>query len=221
MPRRTCSRAWTRKLPAQAPCGYRSRPLPRPAESSMRTSIRLPQRLLAATCLAVLAGCSGPGNSAPVQQSANEPTGPFLVDELGTFQEPWAMAFLPDGRLLVTEKAGTLQLVDADGNESVPVAGVPEVAYGGQGGLGDVALHPDFAENGLLYVSYAESGDADTRGAAVARARLVLGEDGPALADVEVVWRQVPKVRGQGHYAHRLLFGPDGHLWISSGDRQK
>lgn len=187
----------------------------------MPTFFRLHQRLLAAACLAVLAGCSsGPGNSAPAPQATSGPEGPYVVDEIGVFQEPWAMAFLPDGGLLVTEKAGTLQRVDATGHATA-VAGVPEVAYGGQGGLGDVALHPDFAGNRLVYLSYAEAGKGSTRGAAVARARLVDGPDGPALADLEVIWRQVPKVRGQGHYAHRLLFGPDGYLWISSGDRQK
>lgn len=182
----------------------------------------LPQRLLAAACVAVIAGCSsGAGNSAPAPQvTTPAPEGPYVVEEIGVFQEPWAMAFLPDGSLLVTGKAGTLQQVDPDGS-AIEVAGVPEVAYGGQGGMGDVVLHPGFEENRLVYISYAEAGEGDTRGAVVARARLEGGTDAPALEKLEVIWRQVPKVRGQGHYAHRLLFGPDGHLWVSSGDRQK
>ena len=99
---------------------------------------------------------------------------------------------------------------------------MPTVDYGGQGGLGDVVVHPDFADNGLIYLSYAEAGDGDTRGAAVARARLALDDAGGGrLSDVEVIWRQVPKVSGRGHYGHRIAFGPDGHLWISSGERQK
>src|SRR5690606_3606784 len=81
--------------------------------------------------------------------------------------------------------------------------------------------HTRFSRDWSSDVCSSDLGDADTRGAAVARGRLVSDGDGPELVDLEVIWRQVPKVRGQGHYAHRLLFGPDGYLWISSGDRQK
>ncbi|MCB1417430.1 MAG: PQQ-dependent sugar dehydrogenase, partial [Nitratireductor sp.] len=86
------------------------------------------------------------------------------------FDEPWAMTFLPDGALLVTEKGGTLQLMNTDGSAIATVGGVPKVAYGGQGGLGDIVAHPGFAENGLVYLSYAEAGEGGTHGAAVARA---------------------------------------------------
>ena len=150
-----------------------------------------------------------------------DPQRPFDVEAIADFDEPWAMAFLPDGRLLVTEKAGRLLVVDRDGSKSPPVSGVPEVDYGGQGGLGDVALHPDFAENGLVYLSYVEAGDGDTRGAAVARGVLDLDGNGGTLSDAEVIWRQEPKTTGRGHYGHRLLFDGAGHLFISSGDRQK
>lgn len=99
---------------------------------------------------------------------------------------------------------------------------MPEVAYQGQGGLGDVVLHPDFEENGWVYLSYAEAGDGDTRGAAVARAKLELDENGGGrLADLQVIWRQVPKVTGAGHYGHRIAFDKDNYLWITSGERQK
>ena len=131
------------------------------------------------------------------------------------------MAFLPDGRLLVTEKAGRLLVVDESGNTSEPVSGVPAVDYGGQGGMGDVALHPDYARNGLVYLSYAEAGPANTRGAAVARGKLEIGERSSSLSDIEVVWRQYPKVLGRGHYGHRIVFDNAGFLWISYGDRQK
>ncbi|MDJ0928636.1 MAG: PQQ-dependent sugar dehydrogenase [Gammaproteobacteria bacterium] len=146
---------------------------------------------------------------------------PFAVQEVASFDEPWAMAFLPDGRLLVTEMGGQLLIASPDGEQTLPVTGVPEVDHGGQGGLGDIALHPDFAANNIVYLSYAEAGDGRTRGAAVARARLDLHQDGGALTGLQVIWRQEPKVSGAGHYGHRLLFAADGHLFISSGERQK
>lgn len=146
---------------------------------------------------------------------------PFDVQPVTAFDEPWAMAFLPDGRMLVTEKKGNLLIVTQDGQKSRPVGGVPDVDYGGQGGLGDVALHPDFANNHLVYLSYAEAGKGNTRGAAVARGTLNLTERGGYLSDMEVIWRQYPKVVGRGHYGHRLRFDDEGYLYISSGDRQK
>ncbi|MGK9067180.1 PQQ-dependent sugar dehydrogenase [Stutzerimonas chloritidismutans] len=144
---------------------------------------------------------------------------PFTATPRATLFEPWAMTFLPDGSALVTEKRGALKHVDVKTGKAQSVSGVPEVAYGGQGGLGDVILHPDFASNHRIYLSYAEKGDGGDRGAAVARATLDI--DSHALTDVQVIWRQSPKVSGGGHYGHRLAFGPDGKLWISSGERQK
>ena len=147
---------------------------------------------------------------------------PFEVESITSFDEPWALAFLPDGRMLVTEKKGSLFIVTQDGEKSSDIDGVPDVAYGGQGGLGDVALHPNFVENNVIYLSYVESGvGGHARGAAVVRAVLNQTEDGGALSDVDVIWRQYPKVVGFGHYGHRLLFDDEGYLWISSGDRQK
>jgi len=146
---------------------------------------------------------------------------PFEVSPVATFNEPWAMTFLPDGRMLVTEKRGRLYLVTREGEKSRPIEEVPNVDYRGQGGLGDVILHPDFASNGLIYLSYAESGIGDVRGAAVARGRLVMSGKQNHLADVEVIWRQAPKVSDDGHYGHRMAFDADGYLFISSGERQK
>ena len=147
---------------------------------------------------------------------------PFTAEPRATLDEPWAMTFLPDGTLLVTEKRGVLKHVDPKTGKSHDIAGVPEVAYGGQGGFGDVILHPDFANNQYVYISYAEAGDGDTRGAAVARAKLQLNDDGSgALSELSVIWQQTPKVSGAGHYGHRLAFGPDGKLWITSSERQK
>jgi glucose/arabinose dehydrogenase len=99
---------------------------------------------------------------------------------------------------------------------------VPAVDYGGQGGLGDVILHPEFASNNIVYLSWAEAGEGGVRGAAVGRARLVTEGGAPRLEGLQVIWRQVPKMRGRGHYGHRLAFSPDGrHLFISSGERQE
>jgi glucose/arabinose dehydrogenase len=176
--------------------------------------------LLALASVAVLlSGCSGSDGS--VVAAASATNAPFTSTPVAQFKEPWAMTFLPDGRLLVTEKKGALK-VYAIGGKAADVSGVPSVAYGGQGGLGDVVLDPKFAENGLVYLSYAEAGDGGTRGAAVARAKLTLDANGGgALSDVQVIWRQMPKVSGSGHYGHRLAFGPDGCLYVSSGERQK
>lgn len=146
----------------------------------------------------------------------------FVATAIASFEQPWAMSFLPDGRLLVTEKKGRLLVVTQDGEKAEPLSGVPEVDYGGQGGFGDVVPHPDYASNGLVYISYVEAGEGDTRGAAVARARLTLSGNGDgALNDLEVIWRQDPKVTGKGHYGHRIAFSDDGYLFISSGERKK
>ncbi|MDX1679002.1 PQQ-dependent sugar dehydrogenase [Arsukibacterium sp.] len=145
---------------------------------------------------------------------------PFKIEQITRFDEPWSMAFLPDGRMLVTEKKGRLLIVSQQGEKWL-VGGVPDVDYGGQGGLGDVALHPDFASNKLVYLSYAEAGVGGVRGAAVARGTLVEEGRRALLKNLEVIWRQYPKVVGYGHYGHRLVFDDNKHLWISSGDRQK
>ncbi len=146
---------------------------------------------------------------------------PFEVESIAEFDEPWALVFLPDGRLLVTEKKGNLFIVKQDGTRSGPTSGLPDVDYGGQGGFGDIALHPDFANNRMVYLSYVEGGEGGTRGAAVARAVLDADDQRPSLSSLEVIWRQYPKVLGRGHYGHRLLFDKQGYLWITSGDRQK
>ncbi len=144
---------------------------------------------------------------------------PFTLTEVARFNEPWAMTFLPDGRLLVSEKAGALKLLDLDSGEMGDIAGVPQVRSAGQGGFGDIVLHPDYASNQLVHMSYAESGQGGS-GAAVARATLLLNGNNGELQNLEVIWRQFPKVSGNGHFGHRIAFH-DGYLWISSGERQK
>lgn len=146
---------------------------------------------------------------------------PFEVREVARFEAPWAMTFLPDGRLLVTEMAGALRLHDLTSNSSGNISGVPNVELVAQGGLGDVALHPDFIENQLVYLSYVEAEDG-LLGAAVLRARLVFDDQGGgSLMEPQVIWRQVPKMRGGGHFGYRLLFDDAGKLWISSSERQE
>jgi len=145
----------------------------------------------------------------------------LLAESFGPFNEPWAMTFLPNGDLLVTEKPGTLLQVQLNDRSKVPVKGVPKVAYGGQGGLGDIILHPQYKDNNWIYLSYAERDASGNKGAAVARARFRSASATPKLENIEVIWRQKPKVSGSGHYSHRLAFSPDGHLFITSGERQK
>ena len=136
------------------------------------------------------------------------------------FNQPWAMTFLPDGRLLVSEKVGNIVLVGADGQHVGEIEGVPEVEPAGQGGLGDIILGDDFAENGEVFLSYVER-EGGLSGAVVDTAKLELTETGGRLTDITRVWEQTPKVSGNGHYSHRLAIGPEGHLFITSGDRQK
>ena len=129
-------------------------------------------------------------------------------------ENPWGMAFLPDGRVLVTERPGRLRIVATDGSLSAPLAGVPPVAAGGQGGLLDVALHPGFADNRLVYLSYSEPGDGGNS-TAVARGRL----EGNALLDVEVIFSQQPKFDSSAHFGSRLVFARDGTLFVTLGER--
>lgn len=166
----------------------------------------------------LLASC---GTSISAQDKAPEAAG-IAVTDVATFDEPWAMTFLPGTeKALITEKKGVLKLWREGSDKAVNVSGTPKVAYGGQGGLGDVIAAPDFATSGMVYLSWAEQGDGDTRGAVVGRARLVMG-DAPKLEGLSVIWRQFPKVSGKGHYSHRMAFSPDGkYLYVTSGDRQK
>lgn len=196
---------------------------------------QLPLGLCIAAFLASTTACgAGDGNASPVAADAAapaaaapatapaDPSRPFAATQVADLDEPWAIAFLPDGHLLATEKKGKLKLIDVATGKVGEVTGVPEVDYGGQGGFGDVVPHPKFAENGWVYISYAEKGDGDTRGAAIARAKFTPDANGGgALTDLSVIWRQVPKVDGRGHYGHRIAFGPDGKLWIGSSERQK
>ncbi len=149
--------------------------------------------------------------------SARAAAAPEPVTFAQGLDRPWGLAFLPDGRLLVTQKSGALVIVSADGRRvSTPLAGVPAVADSGQGGLLDVALDPDFGTTPWVYLSYAER-DGLASGTAVARGRLV----GDALQGTTVIFRQQPKVVGSGHFGARLVFARDKTLFVTLGDRQK
>jgi len=174
--------------------------------------------------LLLLAACSAGGEAA--QGNAATASGgarPFDVRPIATFDEPWAMAFLPGPgpRALITERKGKLKLLWSDVGRVGEVKGAPAVDYGGQGGLGDVVLHPRFAQNRLVYLSWVEAGEGGNRGAVVGRARFLEGSQGPRLEGLQVIWRQSPKMSGRGHFGHRIAFGPDGKLYISSGERQE
>ena len=168
-------------------------------------------------------------SDASSSMSADKPE--FVTKIITTFDEPWAMIALPKvdnspQKILVTQKTGELFVVDTETGAKTPVTGVPKVAYGGQGGLGDIIVSPDFSSSNNLYISYVEAGegaDSNKFGATVIKATLSgLETTTPSLQAITPIWEQSPKVKGQGHYSHRLLFSPDGqYLYISSGERQE
>jgi aldose sugar dehydrogenase len=143
------------------------------------------------------------------------------VTELNTsLASPWGLAFLPDGRMLVTEKGGTLKLLAADGSTAGTVSGVPAVNSSGQGGLLDVVIDPAFATNQRVYMTFSENDSANTglSGTAVARAKLDAATR--ALSDVTIIYRQTPKVASSGHFGSRIVFDRNGYLFVALGDRQ-
>lgn len=186
------------------------------------------QHLLLFMSVGCLTACSSSDLSKNIaqyfDQSSDEHTSKFALlhfQKVGSFSSPWALAALPDGRLLITEQAGTIKLFDPATQQAWSVAGVPPVVYAGQGGLGDIVLHPEFNQNHWVYFSYVEAAEHGT-GAAVDRAVLDLSRAGqPRLLDRQRIWTQQPKVKGNGHFAYRMLFDRDGKLWISSGERQQ
>jgi glucose/arabinose dehydrogenase len=162
---------------------------------------------------AALAALLNVAHAQDIEQHLTE-AGPIAIESLAEFSHPWGIAFLPDGRMLVTERdEAILHLVTVDG-EKTHVEGVPPVFTGGQGGLLDVALDPDFEENGYVYLSYAEQGG---EGASTALGRGVLEEN--ELRDFEVIFRQEPKTEGDMHFGSRIIFAPDGTLYLTLADR--
>ncbi|MBL8287425.1 MAG: PQQ-dependent sugar dehydrogenase [Rubrivivax sp.] len=174
--------------------------------ASFRTSLR---RAAAAALAAAAAAASAPLAAAELK----------AVTVVRGLVNPWALAFLPDGRMLVTEKPGRLRIVDARGHIGPPLTGVPAVANVGQCGLLDVVLDPKFDDNRLVYWTFAEPGERGTNGTAVARGKLEGGRGEERLADVRVIFRQSPKVDSRAHCGSRIAFGRDGLLWVGLGDR--
>jgi aldose sugar dehydrogenase len=190
----------------------------------------------------IIFSCVAPAfaQDTPLPQSVKSSLGDVRVEKLATLEYPWGMALLPDGRLLITEKPGRLRIF-ANGQLSAPVEGVPKAVYRGardQGGLLDVEADPKFAENGFIYLSYVEAAEPQptengatddfrlggvdltdnvVRGGAIARAKLQENN----LTDLKVIWRQVPKLVGRGHFGNRIAFAQDGKMFITSGDRMR
>jgi glucose/arabinose dehydrogenase len=174
--------------------------------------------------LAIFVLVTGIVAGAPRRMEAQAPRSPTPASVHGAvrvetvargLEHPWALAFLPDERMLVTERPGRVRIVEPDGRLSAPLAGVPQVVARGQGGLLDVTLDPHFAENRLVYLAYAEPGEGRTAGTAVARGRLGEGR----LEDVQVIYQQQPKVEGANHFGSRLVFARDGTLFVTQGER--
>ncbi len=180
--------------------------------SSVSSSLRVSR-----ACALLAAGVSliTLGATVAAQTVTSEEHAFRVVTLAGRLEHPWALAFLPDARMLVTERAGRLRILGGDGNPAgQPLAGVPRVEAAGQGGLLDVALHPKFAENGWIYLSYAAR-DSSGVGTEVARARLASDR----LVDVQVIFTMQPKSGGGRHFGSRLVFDRAGYLFVTLGDR--
>ena len=189
----------------------------------MASSVRIPIFTAILAMAAFLIFADG-ALAKPFQVKSNNGSS-LKANSIAQFDRPWAMTFLDKNRLLVTTKPGDLFLVNTEDGSKLKISGVPKPVVGGQGGLGDVVLHPDYKTNGLIYLSLVESNNnGKTRGAIVVSARLELSGS-PRLVDTKKIWTQEPKMRPRGHFSHRIAFGPkngphSGKMFITSGDRQ-
>jgi len=168
-----------------------------------------------AALFVVLGILASPGQARTEQVFVTEKLSLKVEKITDGLEHPWGLAFLPDGRMLVTERPGRLRIIDRDGDlEPQPVPGLPSIAARGQGGLLDIALHPGFASNRLIYLSYSASGEGGI-GTEVARGRWT----GKGLEGLEVIFRMRPKSRTGRHFGSRLVFDPEGRLYVTLGDR--
>ena len=177
-------------------------------------------RTLVTTLPLILIACSA--DNATSQNSAAASEKPFKTSVIANFDSPWAMTFLPDGRALITEKAGEMILFDPKNGTKIPIAGIPKVDSAGQGALMDVVLSPAFTQDRKVYFSFSESGSGG-KGVALATGIFNQANDGTTkLDDVKVIFRATPYVDGNGHYSGRIAFSSDGrHLFFTNGERQK
>ena len=170
---------------------------------------------LFAMALAAVAFLSQAACGAESPRTVQTQSGPITVETIASgLNDPWALAFLPDGRMLVTQRSGRMRFVTRQGQVSAPLAGVPAVYSLGQGGLLDIALAPDFATSRLIYFSFGEPGEG---GASTAVARARLAND--RLEDTTVIFRSVPKMKSGAHFGSRLAFARDGTLFVTTGER--
>ena len=186
--------------------------------------------LLIASCGSAQSGDSATQAARETGQTTRTPSetvGPFAVTEHGTFDEPWGIAFAPGTEVIfITEKGGTMKFVDLPSGRVGTVTGVPEVAYGGQGGFGDVAFLESEASDTLdrrtIYLTWAAAA-GEGRRAQMGRGTLICEEaDACRIEGLQVIWRQEPAVNSPGHFSHKIAFSPDGeHLFLSSGDRMQ
>lgn len=193
-------------------CVYRGNRT-QPRGSDIKRTLR---HFSAAAVLIVFAGttaCASPDGGTFPTRNGNIAVSAFATG----LDRPWGLDFLPDGRIIVTEKPGRLRLVSRDGQISGPIDGVPAVDPRGQGGLLDVTLHLGFSNNRLVYLSYAEPGPGGVNSTAVARGRL--SDDGTSLEAVETIFSQKPKVDSIRHYGSRVVFAPDGLMFVTTGER--
>jgi glucose/arabinose dehydrogenase len=181
---------------------------------------------------AAIASCGSAQSGDSAAQASGQTTGwhatelpagaPFKAEALGSFDNGWALRMEPGtGRIFVTEKPGTMKVVDPRTGRIAAVTGVPQVAYGGQGGLADFTFAPDYKTSHAVYLSWAEAGENGDKGGAIGRGTLdCAGQADCKIENLKVIWRQQPKFSGQLQYALRLTFSPDGkYLFVSSGDR--
>lgn len=188
--------------------------MPRPMRNRSLTLVAF----LAITAIA-LCGVASRAARAEQTKAPAAPQTPVAVEVITKgLAHPWGLAFLPDGRVLVTERPGRVRIV-TDGKASRPLAGTPEVAATGQGGLLDIALAPNFERSRLVYMSFSEPRSGRTNGTSVARARLVGPHGDERLEDLEIIFRQEPAHRGGLHFGSRLAFAPDGNLFVTVGER--
>ena len=184
---------------------------------------RLTTSLVALTTLALAQMLAPRQATAAEAVMTNAPAAPktaLKIDEVtASLKDPWGLQFLPDGRMLVTERGGQMRLVTPAGKVSEPIAGLPHVVAKGQGGLLDVLVAPDFAASGTIFFSYAESRGGFSNGTSVVRCKLILDGEGGRIEDGEVIFRQEPAARGFYHFGSRLVLDAKGALFVTLGER--